>query len=45
MGSTTYGRGLRTLSLLTILFTAAALAMTFFYAPLDVEQGFIQKIF
>jgi heme exporter protein C len=45
MGSTTYGRGLRTLSLLTILFVAAALAMTFFYAPLDVEQGFIQKIF
>ncbi len=45
MGSTTYGRGLRTLSLLTLLFVFAALAMAFFYAPLDVEQGFVQKIF
>jgi heme exporter protein C len=45
MRSTTYGRGLRSLSLLTVLFLAAAMAMAFFYAPLDAEQGFIQKIF
>jgi heme exporter protein C len=45
MRSTTYGRGLRPLSLLTVLFVFAALSMTFFYAPLDTEQGFIQKIF
>ena len=45
MRSTTYGRGLRSLSLMTIVFVTAALAMTFFYAPLDANQGFIQKIF
>jgi heme exporter protein C len=45
MRSTTYGRGLRSLSLLTIVALAAALVMVFFYAPLDAEQGFIQKIF
>src|ERR1700683_4564316 len=45
MRSTTYGRGLRSLSLLTVLFIAAALALVFFYAPLDASQGFIQKIF
>jgi heme exporter protein C len=45
MRSTTYGRGLRSLSLLTVLFISAALVMAFFYAPLDAEQGFIQKIF
>src|SRR5579875_2865645 len=43
--SRTYGRGLRSLSLLTVLVIAAALAMVFFYAPLDAEQGFVQKIF
>jgi heme exporter protein C len=45
MRSTTYGRGLRSLSLITVLFIAAALALTFFYAPLDANQGFVQKIF
>jgi heme exporter protein C len=45
MRSTTYGRGLRGLSLITVLFVAAALALTFFYAPLDANQGFVQKIF
>jgi heme exporter protein C len=45
MRSTTYGRGLRSLSLLTVLFLAAAMTMVFFYAPLDVTSGFIQKIF
>ncbi len=45
MGSTTYGRGLRALSLLTLLFTAGAFAMVFFYAPVDATSGFVQKIF
>ncbi len=45
MRSTTYGRGLRGLSLITVLFVAAALALAFFYAPLDANQGFVQKIF
>ena len=42
---TTYGRGLRGLTLATIATIAAALALVFFYAPLDADQGFIQKIF
>jgi heme exporter protein C len=43
--STTYGKGLRGLSLATVITMAAALALVFFYAPLDADQGFIQKIF
>jgi heme exporter protein C len=42
---TTYGRGLRALSLATIATITLALALVFFYAPLDADQGFIQKIF
>jgi heme exporter protein C len=42
---TTYGRGLRGLSLLTVLTITVALVLVFFYAPLDANQGFIQKIF
>jgi heme exporter protein C len=42
--SSTYGSGLRTLSLLTVLAVAAAFTMVFFYAPTDAS-GFIQKIF
>ena len=45
MPSTTYGRGLRTLSLATLITTVGALALVFFYAPLDANQGFVQKIF
>jgi heme exporter protein C len=41
----TYGRGLRGLSLATVATISAALALVFFYAPLDADQGFIQKIF
>jgi heme exporter protein C len=41
----TYGRGLRGLSLLTVLTITVAFVLVFFYAPLDVNQGFIQKIF
>jgi heme exporter protein C len=39
------GRGLSTLSAATVVAMAAALALVFFYAPLDAEQGFLQKIF
>jgi heme exporter protein C len=40
-----HGNGLRTLSAATVVAMAAALAMVFFYAPLEAEQGFLQKIF
>lgn len=45
MPSTTYGKGLRSLSFATIATIALALGLTFFYAPLDADQGFVQKIF
>ena len=40
-----YGKGLRTLSIATVATIALALSLVFFYAPLDADQGFIQKIF
>ena len=40
-----YGKGLRALSISTVLAMTAALALVFFYAPLEEEQGFLQKIF
>jgi heme exporter protein C len=40
-----YSRGLPALAVATVAMLAAALALTFFYAPLDADQGFIQKIF
>ena len=40
-----YGRGLRTLSISTVLAMTLGLALVFFYAPLEAEQGFLQKIF
>jgi heme exporter protein C len=40
-----YGRGLRTLSIATVAVMAIALGLIFFYAPLEAEQGFLQKIF
>jgi heme exporter protein C len=40
-----YGNRLRTLSIATVATLAAALSLVFFYAPLDADQGFIQKIF
>jgi heme exporter protein C len=36
---------LRTLSISTVVAMTAALALVFFYAPLEAEQGFLQKIF
>jgi heme exporter protein C len=40
-----YGKGLRALSIVTVATIATALVLVFFYAPLDADQGFIQKIF
>ncbi len=42
---TTHVRHLRGLTIATAVTMTAALALVFFYAPLDAEQGFIQKIF
>jgi heme exporter protein C len=36
---------LRALALATVALLAAGYALVFFYAPLDADQGFIQKIF
>ncbi|MGH2853146.1 MAG: cytochrome c biogenesis protein [Solirubrobacteraceae bacterium] len=40
-----YGKGLRTLTVATVAAMALALGLVFFYAPLEAEQGFLQKIF
>jgi heme exporter protein C len=40
-----YGKGLKPLSIGTVAALAASLSLVFFYAPLDADQGFIQKIF
>jgi heme exporter protein C len=40
-----YSKGLRALSIATVLATALSLSLVFFYAPLDADQGFLQKIF
>jgi heme exporter protein C len=42
---TTYGRGLRGLAIATVFTISVAFALVFFYAPLDADQGFVQKIF
>ena len=42
---TVYGRGLRGLAIATVLIISVAFALVFFYAPLDADQGFVQKIF
>jgi heme exporter protein C len=39
------GHGLRALSSFTAAAMTLALALVFFYAPLDADQGFLQKIF
>jgi heme exporter protein C len=43
--TSTYGKGLRALSFTTVATIGIALALVFFYAPLDANQGFVQKIF
>jgi heme exporter protein C len=40
-----YGKGLRPLSIATVAAIVASLSLVFFYAPLDADQGFVQKIF
>ena len=40
-----YGRGLRPLAIVTLVVLTGGLAMAFFYAPVDADQGLIQKIF
>jgi heme exporter protein C len=40
-----YSRGLPALALVTAGTFALALSLVFFYAPLDADQGFVQKIF
>ena len=40
-----YGRALRPLALATAVGVSLAFGLIFFYAPLDADQGFVQKIF
>jgi heme exporter protein C len=40
-----YGKGLKPLSIATVAMLAVSLSLVFFYAPLETDQGFIQKIF
>jgi len=40
-----YGKGLKPLSIATVAAIVVAFSLVFFYAPLDADQGFIQKIF
>ena len=40
-----YGTRLRALSIATLVTKIAALGLAFFYAPMDADQGFMQKIF
>jgi heme exporter protein C len=40
-----FGRGLKVLSISTVVLIIGAFAMVFFYAPNDADQGFVQKIF
>ena len=40
-----FGRGLRTLSIASVVLLTGAFALVFLYAPNDADQGFVQKIF
>jgi heme exporter protein C len=40
-----FGKGLRTLALITAASVALASGLIFFYAPIEADQGFVQKIF
>jgi heme exporter protein C len=40
-----YSKGLKPLSIATVVLMAISLALVFFYAPNDADQGFVQKIF
>src|SRR4051795_12859813 len=40
-----YSKGLKPLSIATAVALVTAFSLVFFYAPLDADQGFVQKIF
>src|ERR671916_23055 len=40
-----YSKGLKPLSIATVVLMATSLALVFFFAPNDADQGFVQKIF
>jgi heme exporter protein C len=40
-----FSRGLKPLSIASVVLVVGAFALVFFYAPNDADQGFIQKIF
>jgi len=40
-----YSKGLAPLAVAAVVTLTAAFALVFFYAPLDADQGFVQKIF
>ena len=40
-----FGRGLRPLSIASLVLVLGAFSLVFFYAPNDADQGFVQKIF
>jgi heme exporter protein C len=40
-----FARGLKSLSIASVVLIAGAFTLVFFYAPNDADQGFIQKIF
>ena len=40
-----YGTRLRALSILAAVTLTAGFGLAFFYAPMDADQGFMQKIF
>jgi heme exporter protein C len=40
-----FGKGLRNLALVTAAMVALSSALIFFYAPIEADQGFVQKIF
>lgn len=40
-----YSKGLKPLSIAAVVLMALSLALVFFFAPLDADQGFVQKIF
>jgi heme exporter protein C len=40
-----YSKGLKPLAIASVVSLATAMSLVFFYAPLDADQGFVQKIF
>jgi heme exporter protein C len=40
-----YSKGFRPLAIATVVALATSLSLVFFYAPIDADQGFVQKIF